>query len=46
MLRHGQARNQVMLEGMQNSDFIFMPAGSDMYLCLSTEQRIHKMLKR
>jgi hypothetical protein len=44
--QNSQTRNQVTLRGVENSDFIFMPAGSDVYLCLSTEQRIHKIFKR
>jgi hypothetical protein len=39
-------RTQVTLRGVENSDFIFTPAGSDVYLCLSTEQRIHRIFKR
>jgi hypothetical protein len=41
-----QMRNQATLRGVENSDFIFTPVSSDVYLCLSTEQRIHKIFKR
>jgi hypothetical protein len=44
--QYGQTRNQATLGGVENLDFIFTPAGSDVYLCLSTEQRIHKIFKR
>jgi hypothetical protein len=44
--QYGQMRNQATLGGVENSDFIFMPAGSGVYLCLSTEQRIHRIFKR
>jgi hypothetical protein len=41
-----QRRNQVTLGGVENSDFNFTLAGPAMYLCLSTEQRIHRIFKR
>jgi hypothetical protein len=44
--KYGEARNQATLGGVENSDFISMPADSDMYLCLRTEKRIHKTFKR
>jgi hypothetical protein len=31
---------------VENSDFNFMLAGPDVYLCLSPEQRIHRVFKR
>jgi hypothetical protein len=44
--KYGQTRNQVTLRGVENSDFIFTPAGSDVCLSLNPEQRIHKIFKR
>jgi hypothetical protein len=44
--QYSQTRNQATLRGVENSDFIFMPVGSDVYLCLSTEQRIYRIFKR
>jgi hypothetical protein len=43
--QYSQRRNQVTLGGV-NSDFNFMLAGPDVYLCLSPEQRIHRIFKR
>jgi hypothetical protein len=44
--QYSQRRNQVTLGGVENSDFNFTLAGPDVYLCLSTEQKIHKIFKR
>jgi hypothetical protein len=43
---YSQRRNQATLGGVENSDFNFMLVGPDMYLCLSTEQRSHRIFKR
>jgi hypothetical protein len=39
-------RNQATLRGVENSDFIFTAAGSDVYLFLSTEQRIYRIFRQ
>jgi hypothetical protein len=44
--KYGQTRSQVTLRGVENSDFILMPVDSNVCLCLSTKQRIHKIFKR
>jgi hypothetical protein len=44
--QYSQRRNQATLGGVENSDFNFMPAGPDVYLCLSPEQKIHRIFKR
>jgi hypothetical protein len=44
--QYSQRRNQATLGGVENSDFNFTTAGPDVYLCLSPEQRIHRIFKR
>jgi hypothetical protein len=44
--QYSQKRNQATLRGVENSDFNFKIAGSDVYLCLSPEQMSHKIFKR
>jgi hypothetical protein len=44
--QYSQRRNQATLGGAENSDFNFTLAGPDVYLCLSPEQRIHRIFKR
>jgi hypothetical protein len=44
--QYSQRRNQATLGGVENSDFNFMLAGPDVYLCLSPEQRIYRIFKR
>jgi hypothetical protein len=44
--QYSKRRSQATLRGMENSDFNFTLAGPDVYLCLSPEQRIHRIFKR